>query len=141
VNGQCLLKLPLHSLLAINIVHSKLLDPGGSVPPICPPKADASNMHSMGLQLFSSLLQCEVLTSSSLSSASLRQRLRMSPTAGPPMTRTISAVLPPSSLTGSTCDTWVVSRRRGPAGGGADDGGSTLPMHDSALTAAVRWGW
>lgn len=54
-------------------------------------------------------------TSSSLSSASRKHLLRMSPTAGPPITRTISAVLPPSSLTGSTCDTWVVSLRSGPA--------------------------
>ena len=33
----------------------------------------------------------------------------MSPTAGPPRTRTISAVEPPSSDTGSTYDTFVVS--------------------------------
>ena len=39
----------------------------------------------------------------------------MSPTAGPPSTRTISAVLPPSSLTGSTCATRVVNVRRCPA--------------------------
>lgn len=41
-------------------------------------------------------------------SLSLRQRERMSPTAGPPSTRTISAVLPPSSETGKTCETLVV---------------------------------
>lgn len=50
-------------------------------------------------------------TSSLLSSARRRHRDRMSPTAGPPRTRTISAVLPPSSLTGSTCATRVVSSR------------------------------
>jgi hypothetical protein len=43
--------------------------------------------------------------SSLYSSARRRQRERMSPTAGPPRTRTISAVLPPSSDTGSTCET------------------------------------
>ena len=36
-------------------------------------------------------------------SESRRQRDRMSPTAGPPSTRTISAVEPPSSETGITC--------------------------------------
>ena len=39
----------------------------------------------------------------------------MSPTAGPPSTRTISAVLPPSSDTGSTCATLVVKLRKVPA--------------------------
>lgn len=39
-------------------------------------------------------------TSWLVSSARRRQRERMSPTAGPPRTRTISAVLPPSSETG-----------------------------------------
>ena len=39
----------------------------------------------------------------------------MSPTAGPPSTRTISAVLPPSSDTGSTCAMRVVSCRMWPA--------------------------
>lgn len=55
------------------------------------------------------------LTSGSLSSASRRHLLRMSPTAGPPSTRTISAVLPPSSDTGSTCVTRVVNCRMCPA--------------------------
>ena len=54
-------------------------------------------------------LGCAVTyTSVLLASASLRHRERMSPTAGPPRTRTISAVLPPSSETGSTCATLVV---------------------------------
>jgi hypothetical protein len=53
-------------------------------------------------------------TSSSESSASRKHRERMSPTAGPPSTRTISAVLPPSSDTGSTYATLVVSARRRP---------------------------
>lgn len=39
----------------------------------------------------------------------------MSPTAGPPITRTISAVDPPSSETGSTCVTCEVSWRSAPA--------------------------
>ena len=43
-----------------------------------------------------------------LSSDSRRQRERMSPTAGPPNTRTISAVEPPSSEMGITCVTRVV---------------------------------
>mmetsp|Transcript_5096 Transcript_5096/g.17774 ORF Transcript_5096/g.17774 Transcript_5096/m.17774 type:complete len:302 (+) Transcript_5096:1721-2626(+) len=43
-----------------------------------------------------------------LSAASRRQRLRMSPTAGPPSTRTTSAVEPPSSLTGRLCVTACV---------------------------------
>ena len=55
------------------------------------------------------------LTSSSESSARRRQRDRMSPTAGPPRTLTISAVLPPSSDTGSTYVTRVVSWRTAPA--------------------------
>lgn len=55
------------------------------------------------------------LTSSSESSARRRQRDRMSPTAGPPTTRTISAVLPPSSETGSTYATLFVRFRSCPA--------------------------
>jgi hypothetical protein len=58
------------------------------------------------------LLLLAPLTSGSLSSARRKQRERMSPTAGPPSTRTISAVLPPSSDTGSTWVTRVVSWRR-----------------------------
>jgi len=54
-------------------------------------------------------------TSPPWSSANRRHLDRMSPTAGPPSTRTISAVLPPSSETGSTCATRVVSCRRWPA--------------------------
>lgn len=75
-----------------------------SGPPACPPIYLSSGV---------------CLTSSSLSSASRRQRERMSPTAGPPSTRTISAVEPPSSETGSTCDTRVVKARSAPAD--ADD--------------------
>ena len=60
-------------------------------------------------------LQSAVDTSVLLSSASLKHRERMSPTAGPPSTRTISAVLPPSSETGSTCATLVVKLRKVPA--------------------------
>ena len=56
-----------------------------------------------------------VCTSVLLSSASLRHLDRMSPTAGPPSTLTISAVLPPSSDTGNTCATLVVKLRRVPA--------------------------
>ena len=48
-------------------------------------------------------------------SESRRHRERMSPTAGPPSTRTISAVLPPSSDTGSTCATRGVSVLSGAA--------------------------
>ena len=55
------------------------------------------------------------VTSVLLSSASLRHLERMSPTAGPPSTLTISAVLPPSSDTGSTWATLVVKFRRLPA--------------------------
>eukprot|EP00213_Chloropicon_mariensis_P003425 CAMPEP_0197479002 /NCGR_PEP_ID=MMETSP1309-20131121/30825_1 /TAXON_ID=464262 /ORGANISM="Genus nov. species nov., Strain RCC998" /LENGTH=247 /DNA_ID=CAMNT_0043020569 /DNA_START=614 /DNA_END=1357 /DNA_ORIENTATION=+ len=43
------------------------------------------------------------LASSVVSSESLKHLDLMSPTAGPPSTLHISAVLPPSSLTGSTC--------------------------------------
>ena len=57
----------------------------------------------------------EGATSSPVSSARRRHRERMSPTAGPPSTLTISAVLPPSSETGSTCATRVVSCRSCPA--------------------------
>lgn len=57
-----------------------------------------------------------VLTSPSLSSANRRHLDRMSPTAGPPTTRTISAVLPPSSDTGSTCAMRVVKERKWPVG-------------------------
>mmetsp|Transcript_34483 Transcript_34483/g.83437 ORF Transcript_34483/g.83437 Transcript_34483/m.83437 type:complete len:83 (-) Transcript_34483:585-833(-) len=39
--------------------------------------------------------------------ANLNNLDRMSPTAGPPSTRTISAVDPPSSVTGKTCHTFV----------------------------------
>ncbi len=54
------------------------------------------------------------ITSASVSSASRRHLERMSPTAGPPSTLTISAVLPPSSETGRMCVTLVVSCRRCP---------------------------
>ena len=54
-------------------------------------------------------------TSVLLSSANLRHLERMSPTAGPPSTLTISAVLPPSSETGNTCATLVVKLRKVPA--------------------------
>eukprot|EP00951_Prasinocladus_malaysianus_P022876 scaffold192987_cov37-Prasinocladus_malaysianus.AAC.1 len=49
------------------------------------------------------------LDSESLASASLRHLDRMSPTAGPLSTLTISAVLPPSSDTGRTWVTFLVS--------------------------------
>ena len=54
------------------------------------------------------------VTSASVSSARRRHLERMSPTAGPPSTLTISAVLPPSSDTGRMCVTLVVSCRRCP---------------------------
>ena len=47
--------------------------------------------------------------SASDSQARRKQRERMSPTAGPPRTRTISAVLPPSSETGRT---WATREER-----------------------------
>lgn len=69
--------------------------------------------HSWRAALGSTLSLCPrsartALASSLESSDSLKHRLRISPTAGPPSTRTISAVLPPSSLTGKTCATRVV---------------------------------
>mmetsp|Transcript_716 Transcript_716/g.1912 ORF Transcript_716/g.1912 Transcript_716/m.1912 type:complete len:225 (-) Transcript_716:3-677(-) len=51
------------------------------------------------------------LSSSVASAERRRQRERTSPTAGPPKTRTISAVDPPSSDTGSTYDTRAVCVR------------------------------
>ena len=53
-------------------------------------------------------------TSASALSARRKHRERISPTAGPPRTLTISAVLPPSSDTGKICVTLVVSCRRCP---------------------------
>ena len=67
-----------------------------------------------GFHYMSDLWMLRGQTSSLVSSANRRHRERMSPTAGPPNTRTISAVLPPSSETGSTCATRVVSCRRWP---------------------------
>ena len=67
-----------------------------------------------GCYYMSDLWVTQEQTSSLVSSANRRHRERMSPTAGPPNTRTISAVLPPSSETGSTCATRVVSCRRWP---------------------------
>ena len=56
-------------------------------------------------------------TSALVSSARRRHLERMSPTAGPPSTLTISAVLPPSSETGSTWAILVVKFCRLPAVG------------------------
>mmetsp|Transcript_18698 Transcript_18698/g.38420 ORF Transcript_18698/g.38420 Transcript_18698/m.38420 type:complete len:222 (+) Transcript_18698:1601-2266(+) len=47
------------------------------------------------------------LASAVVPGARRSKRDRISPTAGPPKTRTISAVLPPSSVTGRTCHTFV----------------------------------
>lgn len=68
-------------------------------------------------------------TSASLSSARRRHLLRISPTAGPPSTRTISAVLPPSSETGSTCVTRVVNCRTWPAASRGNGSHCVLSWH------------
>ena len=60
-----------------------------------------------------------------------RHRERTSPTAGPPRTRTISAVDPPSSETGMTCMTLLVSSMRS----------STMPLKAVPPVKATREGW
>ena len=76
-------------------------------------------------------------TSVLLSSANLKHLERMSPTAGPPSTRTISAVLPPSSDTGSTCATLVVKLRKVPASLASD---VSLSPSWSLYTYSARYG-
>ena len=82
----------------------------------CIPETVPLRLYAKHMQLFKNNQMirgwgCRVATSSPVSSARRRHRDRMSPTAGPPSTRTISAVLPPSSETGRTCATRVVSCR------------------------------